>query len=65
MPPKVLAYIEKHAPDYLTVPDHWDLGNKRVDTWRAYSQDIRPENPDYDWQPVEYPVPTGRGAKKR
>jgi hypothetical protein len=64
VPPKVLAYIEKHAPDYLTVPDHWDPGNKRVDTWRAYSQDIRPENPDYDWLPSDFQVPTGKGARQ-
>ncbi len=65
VPPKVLAYIEKHAPHYLTLPDTWEPSIKRIDTWRTYANDVPPENPDYDWQTVEYPVPTGRGAKKR
>ena len=65
VPPKVLAYIEKHAPEFLTVPDHWDLGNKRVDTWRAYSSDVPPENPDYKWQPDDFIVPSGKGSKKK
>ena len=63
IPPKVLAYMEKHAPEYLTVPAGWDIGNQRVDTWRAYAQDIAPENPDYEWEPSGFPVPSGSGAK--
>ncbi len=64
VPPKVLAYVEKHAPEYLTVPDGWDIENHRIDTWRAYAQDIPPENPDYDWQPSEFVVPSGKGARE-
>jgi hypothetical protein len=63
VPPKVLAYIEKHAPEYLTLPDHWDITNKRVDTWKAYAQDIPPENPDYEWEPSGFTVPSGSGSK--
>ena len=61
VPPKVLAYIEKHAPEYLELPDHWEIGNKRVDTWKAYAQDIAPENPDYEWEPSGFDVPSGSG----
>jgi hypothetical protein len=64
VPPKVLAYIEKHAPEFLTLPDHWDLKNDRVETWKAYAQDVPPENPDYAWQPSAFKVPTGRGARR-
>jgi hypothetical protein len=64
VPPKVLAYIEKHAPEFLTLPDHWDLKNDRVETWKAYAQDVQPENPDYAWQPSAFKVPTGRGARR-
>lgn len=64
VPPKILAYIEKHAPEYLTVPDHWEIGNQRIDTWKCYARDIPPENPEYDgWQPSEFRVPSGKGAK--
>ncbi len=63
VPPKVLAYIEKHAPEFLTLPDGWDAGNQRVDTWKAYAQDVPPENPDYPWQPSAFKVPTGKGAR--
>ncbi len=62
VPPKVLAYIEKNAPDFLTLPDHWNLDNSRVETWKAYSKDVPPENPDYEWQPDDFDVPTGKGA---
>ncbi len=51
VPPKVLAYIEKHAPDFLTLPADWGDGrNKRVETWGAFAQDVPPETPGYDWQ---------------
>lgn len=63
VPPKVLAYIEKHAPEYLTLPKEWNLGNERVDTWKAYAQDVPPENADYDWSPSGYEVPSGKGAR--
>ena len=62
VPPKVLAYIEKNAPEFLTLPDHWNLDNSRVETWKAYSKDVPPENPDYEWKPDSFEVPTGRGA---
>jgi len=63
VPPKVLAYIEKHAPEYLTLPDHWKLDNSRIDTFKTYAQDIPPENPDYEWEGGQYRVPSGRGAR--
>lgn len=47
--PKVLAYIEKHAPEFLTLPDDWPIRNDRVGTWESYRQDIPPENPEYEW----------------
>ena len=62
VPPKVLAYIEKYAPEYLTLPDHWNIGSSRLDTWTTYAQDIPPENPDYEWEPTKFHVPTGSGA---
>lgn len=62
VPPKVLAYIEKHAPEYLTLPATWEPDNSRVDTWKAYAQDIAPENPDYPWQPAAFRVPSGQGS---
>ena len=65
VPPKLLAYMEKHTPESLTLPDHWNPGNSRVDTWKAYAKDVPPENPDYEWQPDNQAVPTGKGAKKK
>jgi hypothetical protein len=66
--PKILKYIEKHAPEYLTLPDDWTPQNARVDTWSAYAQDIRPENPNYEWKQKRKdtvpPPPTGSGARK-
>jgi len=64
VPPKLLAYMEKNAPEYLSLPDHWNPGNARVDTWKAYATDVPPENSDYEWQPDDQAVPTGKGAKK-
>ena len=64
VPPKVLAYIEKNAPEFLTLPVGWDLKNDRVETWKAYAQDVPPENPDYEWQGTDFEVPSGRGKKK-
>jgi len=63
VPPKVLAYIEKHAPEYLELPDYWDIGTQRIDTWKAYAQDIPPENPDYEWEATGFKVPSGSGAR--
>jgi hypothetical protein len=65
VPPKLLDYIEKHAPEFLTLPDGWEKNNQRVDTWKAYAQDIPPENPDYEWQAGDFVVPTGKGATAR
>jgi hypothetical protein len=62
VPPKVLAYIEKHAPDALTLPDHWNPDNARVETWKAYAKDVPPENPNYEWAPDDFDVPSGRGV---
>jgi hypothetical protein len=63
VPPKVRAYIEKHAPEYLTVPDGWVPDNSRVDTWKAYAQDIPPEAPGYAWKPSAFKVPSGSGRR--
>ncbi len=64
--PKILAYLEKHAPEYLTLPDTWEMETFRVDTWSTYAADVQPENPDYDWEekrPDHVPgPPTGSGA---
>ncbi|MGI9308391.1 MAG: DUF1838 family protein [Gammaproteobacteria bacterium] len=65
VPPKVLAYVEKHAPDFLTVPDDWTPNTTRVETWKAYAKDVAPENPDYEWQPDDFVVPSGKGARKK
>ncbi len=64
VPPKLLAYIEKHAPEFLELPAHWKLDNSRVETWKAYALDVPPENPDYPWQGGSFRVPTGRGARR-
>jgi hypothetical protein len=61
VPPKVLAYIEKHTPESLTVPDGWTPDASRLDTWKAYAADVAPENPEYPWQPSKFLVPTGQG----
>lgn len=64
--PKMLKYIEKHAPEYLTLPDKWEMESFRVDTWSCYAADVPPENPDYDWvekRPAHIAgPPTGSGA---
>ena len=31
----------------------------------AQEMDIPPENPDYEWAPSDYVVPSGKGAKAR
>ncbi|NND55199.1 MAG: DUF1838 family protein [Gammaproteobacteria bacterium] len=42
VPPKVLAYIEKHVPEYLEVPDHWPQVMPKG-TWEAYAEEVPPE----------------------
>ncbi len=65
VPPKVLAYIEKNAPEFLEIPEGWEPNNARVETWKAYALDVPPENPDYQgWEPSPFEVPTGRGARR-
>jgi hypothetical protein len=64
VPRRLRAYIEKHAPEYLTVPEGWEPDDSRVDTWKAYSQDIPPENPGYAWKPPAFKVPTGSGRRQ-
>ena len=39
IPPMVLAYIEKHAPEYLTVPDYWPSVNPHG-TWEAFANEV-------------------------
>jgi hypothetical protein len=71
VPPKVLAYIEKHAPEYLTLPPGWESrgGNKRVETWLAFAQDVPPETAGYEWKakaqrpPGFKGPPTGLGRR--
>ncbi|MEZ5501080.1 MAG: DUF1838 family protein [Steroidobacteraceae bacterium] len=63
--PKVLAYVEKHAPEMLEIPAGWEPQRDRLETWKAYAADVPPENPDYDWQPSSFRVPTGRGARSK
>ncbi len=68
VPPKVLAYIEKHAPEYLTLPPEWPISNERLETWKAFVMDVPPETAGYPWKwagkerPVAMPPPTGLGA---
>jgi hypothetical protein len=67
VPPKVLAYIEKHAPEYLTLPKDWPVTNERLETWKAFVMDVPPETAEYPWKwagkerPVTVPPPTGLG----
>jgi hypothetical protein len=42
VPPKVLAYIEKHAPEYLEAPDYWPEVLPKG-TWEAYAEEVPPE----------------------
>jgi hypothetical protein len=42
VPPKVLAYIEKHAPEYLEPPKHWPQVRPKG-TWEAYAEEVPPE----------------------
>ena len=67
VPPKVLAYLERHAPEYLTLPDSWEEPSPRLDTWTAFSRDVPPEDPSAPWPGKNDPKftrpPTGLGAK--
>jgi hypothetical protein len=69
IPPKVLAYIEKNAPQYLELPPGWPVTNDRLETWKAFVMDVPPETPGYPWKwagkqrPVSVPPPTGLGAR--
>jgi hypothetical protein len=42
IPPKVLAYIEKNAPDYLVPPADWPNATPHG-TWEAYAAEVPPE----------------------
>ena len=42
VPPKVLAYIEKNAPEFLEVPGHWPEVLPKG-TWEAYAEEVPPE----------------------
>lgn len=49
IPKQLLAYIEKNAPDSLTLPAEWQSKNKRVETWGAFAMDVPPETAGYEW----------------
>lgn len=42
IPPKLLAYIEKHHPESLEIPETWGI-HQAAGTWEKYSQDVPPE----------------------
>lgn len=67
VPRKVLDYVEKHAPEYLTLPDEWPVNNSRLDTWATFATDVPPETPGYAWRRNEVAAkvrpPTGLGAR--
>lgn len=65
--PKILKYLEKHAPEYLEAPKDFTPRNDRIDVQKAYVQDIPPEVPGYEWKQkrksdADKP-PTGLGSK--
>ncbi len=43
VPPKVLAYIEKNAPEFLEVPDYWPEVLPKG-TWEAFAEEVPPES---------------------
>lgn len=65
--PKTLAYLRRHAPEYLELPeDRWTSTNERATTWRAFVMDVPPEVKGYPWRggaqsPGARPL-TGLGA---
>jgi hypothetical protein len=65
--PKILAYLEKHAPEYLEPPADFTPRADRIDVQKAYVQDIPPEVPGYAWtqkRKSEADKPkTGAGAR--
>jgi hypothetical protein len=67
VPRQVLDYVEKHAPEYLTLPDDWPISNARLDTWSTFASDVPPETPGYAWKRNEAAAkirpPTGLGAR--
>ncbi|MBL8628759.1 MAG: DUF1838 family protein [Rhodospirillaceae bacterium] len=65
--PKVLKYMEKHAPQYLEPPPDFTIRTDRMDVQKAYVQDIPPEVAGYEWKQkrksdIDKP-PTGAGAR--
>ena len=64
VPPKVRAYVEKHAPEFLTVPDGWTPDNSRVDTWKAYPRTSAGKF-RYPWKPSTFKVPSAADAARR
>jgi hypothetical protein len=67
VPPQILKYLEKHAPQYLEPPPDFTIRTDRMDVMKAYVQDIPPEVPGYEWtqkrkNDADKP-PTGAGAK--
>ncbi len=67
VPKKVLAYVEKHAPEYLTITPDWPVANARLDTWSCFATDVPPETPGYEWKrnadAAKVKPPTGLGAR--
>ena len=43
IPPKVLAYAERHHPEYLEPCQDWDDGFP-IGTWEAYARSVPPES---------------------
>lgn len=43
IPPAILAYVQRHHPEYLQPCDDWDDGFP-IGTWEAYAQQIPAEN---------------------
>lgn len=42
IPPKLLAYIEKHHPESLEIPNNWNQQRPKG-TWEKYAQNVPPE----------------------
>ncbi|WND03566.1 DUF1838 family protein [Temperatibacter marinus] len=63
IPQKLFAYLEKHAPEQLTFPDDsWEPRMERIDTWKAYAQDMDYETaPNQKRRQPSFIVPTGCG----
>lgn len=69
VPRKMLDYIEKNAPEYLTLPKEWPVTNSRMDTWSTFALDVPPETKGYPWKGENLArssaarPPTGLGAR--